>query len=81
MQGRKFFSELCLFLAVFLVIASGRAATISDRSGGTVYWGGKYVNVKPSNYTDSIGRRTRVDQMEVNMNNDIVTVKITGPVP
>ncbi len=79
MRGRNFFLEVCLFLAGFFVIASARAATINDRSGGAIYWGGKYVNVKPSNYTDSIGRRTRVDQMEVSMNNDIVTVKVTGP--
>jgi hypothetical protein len=52
---------------------------ISDRAGGTMYWGGKYVNIKPSGYSDVIGRRSAVDQMEVTMNNDIVTVKITGP--
>jgi MYXO-CTERM domain-containing protein len=47
--------------------------------GGLIYWGGKYVNVKPSQYSDVIGSRSRVDQMEVIMKDDIVTVKITGP--
>ncbi len=58
---------------------SAGATTISDRSGGTIYWGGKYVNIKPSRYSDVIGRRTAVDQMEVTMNNDVMSVKITGP--
>ena len=47
--------------------------------GGLIYWGGKYVNVKPSQQGDVIGRRSHVDQMEIIMKDDIVTVKITGP--
>jgi hypothetical protein len=57
----------------------GFGATITDRSGGAIYWGGKYVNIKPSHYGDVIGRRSAVDQMEVLMDNDVMTVKITGP--
>ena len=75
----KLFSVVCLVAATLLIIGSLGAVTISDRSGGAIYWGGKYVNIKPSAYTDAIGSRSKVDQMEVIMNNDIVTVKITGP--
>jgi hypothetical protein len=74
-----FFSAVCLFAIVLLGTLSVRAVTISDRAGGAIYWGGKYVNIKPSAYGDYIGRRTAVDQMEVIMSNDVVTVKITGP--
>ncbi len=77
--GGKLFSAVCLVAATLLIIGSLEAVTISDRSGGAIYWGGKYVNIKPSAHTDAIGSRSRVDQMEVIMNNDIVTVKITGP--
>jgi len=77
--GGRLFSLVCLVAATLFIIGSLGAVTISDRSGGAIYWGGKYVNIKPSGYTDAIGSRSRVDQMEVTMNNDIVTVKITGP--
>jgi hypothetical protein len=72
------FSGISLLLTLALV-TSGFAVTIADRSGGAIYWGGKYVNIKPSHYGDVIGRRSAVDQMEVTMTNDIMTVKITGP--
>ena len=72
-------SLLCLLACTLLIAGSSWAVTISDRSGGAIYWGGKYVNIKPSGYSDAIGRRSKVDQMEVIMNNDIVTIKITGP--
>lgn len=70
---------LFLCLALILFVAHGYAAVISDRAGGAIYWGGKYVNIKPSAYRDVIGRRTIVEQMEVMMNNDIMTITITGP--
>jgi hypothetical protein len=76
---RRVFSVVCLVLAGLFSTGSAQAVTINDRSGGAIYWGGKYINIKPSHYTDSIGRRTKVNQMEVIMSNDIVTVKITGP--
>lgn len=34
-------------LAPFLFVVTGHAVTISDRAGGAIYWGGKYVNIKP----------------------------------
>ncbi len=74
-----FFSAVCLFAVMLFAIGSTGAITISDRAGGAIYWGGKYVNIKPSGYTDVIGRRSAVDQMEVTMYNDVITVKITGP--
>jgi hypothetical protein len=64
---------------MLFAIGSAGAVTISDRAGGAIYWGGKYVNIKQSGYTDVIGRRSAVDQMEVTMYNDVITVKITGP--
>jgi hypothetical protein len=73
-------SYMVFFLVVIpFTMGTAQAVTISDRSGGAIYWGGKYVNIKPSRYTDSIGSRSKVDQMEVTMDNDIVTVRITGP--
>jgi hypothetical protein len=66
-------------LAFFLVVTTGHTVTISDRAGGTIYWGGKYVNIKPSMYTDVIGRRSTVDQMDVTLYNDVLTVTVTGP--
>ncbi len=76
---RKFFLSAVLFPALLLTSAVClHAAIISDRSGSAIYWGGKHVNIKPSHYTDSIGRRTNVDQMEVVVNDDIATVTITG---
>lgn len=68
-----------LFVVVSLLASSAQATTISDRVGGSIYWGGKYVNIKPSMYTDVIGRRSAVDQMEVLMQNDVLTVTISGP--
>jgi hypothetical protein len=73
------FSAVCIHAVLLLTVLNAGAVTISDRAGGTMYWGGKYVNIKPSGYSDVIGRRSAVDQMEVIMNNDVVTVKITGP--
>ena len=72
-------SVTCFLTAALLSVAIAQALVIDDRPGGTVYWGGKYVRVKPSAYTDSIGRGSAIDQMEVIMNNDVLTVKITGP--
>ena len=72
-----------IFFAVFMTLlftmGAGQAVVIDDRAGGAIYWGGKYVNIKSSRYGDVIGRRSAVDQMEVIMNDDVVTVKITGP--
>ena len=79
MSRKIFFSAVCLLAVVLLAILSAGAVTVSDRTGGAIYWGGKYVNIKPSGYGDVIGRRSAVDQMEVTMDNDIMTVKITGP--
>jgi hypothetical protein len=79
LSRKLLFSAVCLLPFVLLAILSAGAVTISDRAGGAIYWGGKYVNIKPSAYSDYIGRRTAVDQMEVIMSNDVVTVKITGP--
>ena len=79
MCWKVLFSAVCLHAVVLLSILTAGAITISDRAGGAIYWGGKYVNIKPSGYSDVIGRRSAVDQMEVIMNNDVVTVKITGP--
>lgn len=76
---RRIFSGILLLIALLLSTLPVQAATISDRSGGSIYWGGKYVNIKPSGYRDTLGSRTRVDQMEVVMKDDVVTVKITGP--
>ena len=73
------FKMVCLSLAMFLGMSGARAVVIPDRAGGNIYWGGKYVNIKPSRYGDYIGRMTAVDQMEVIMKDDVVTVKITGP--
>ncbi len=73
-----------IVFAVFLAVAAplftgvGQAAVIDDRAGGAIYWGGKYVKIKPSAYADVIGKRTEIDQMEVIMENDFMTVKITG---
>ncbi len=78
-KRKKIFCVVCFFMAMLLTMGTAQAVTISDRSGGAIYWGGKYVNIKPSGYTDAIGSRSRLDQMEVIMNNDIMTVKITGP--
>jgi len=78
-KRKEIFCVVWFFVAMLLTMGTAQAVTISDRSGGVIYWGGKYVNIKPSAYTDAIGSRSRVDQMEVTMNNDIVTVKITGP--
>jgi len=76
----KVLSLLGYFIPVFLLfLATGHAVTISDRAGGGIYWGGKYVNIKPSMHTDVIGRRSAVDQMDISMQNDVLTVKITGP--
>ena len=82
--GRKYIagrtlSALLLCVALTLCAVQGRATVISDRAGGAIYWGGKYVNIKPSAHSDVIGRRTIVDQMEVVMKNDIMTITITGP--
>jgi hypothetical protein len=79
MLRRVICSVVCLLTATLLCVTIAQAVVIDDRSGGTIYWGGKYVNVKPSAYTDSIGRGSAIDQMEVIMNNDVLTVKITGP--
>jgi hypothetical protein len=73
------FLAVCLFVTLLLFVGPGQAVMIDDRAGGTIYWGGKYVNIKPSRYGDVIGRRSAVDQMEVTMNDDIMTVTITGP--
>ena len=81
MIGKKsvlIFSGVSVLFALVLM-TSGFAVTIADRTGGAIYWGGKYVNIKPSHYGDVIGRRSAVDQMEVTMTNDIMTVRITGP--
>ena len=73
------FSAVCFSMVILLAMGTAQAVVIADRAGGAIYWGGKYVNIKPSSYGDVIGRRSAVDQMEVIMNNDVVTVKITGP--
>lgn len=71
---------LCLWWLLPAALAfSGASHVIQDANGGLIYWGGKYVNVKPSQQGDAIGRRSQVDQMVVIMKDDIVTVKITGP--
>jgi hypothetical protein len=66
-------------LAGAFLAANGHGAVIDDRAGGSIYWGGKYVNIKASAYKDFIGSRTAVDQVEVIMKDDMMTVKITGP--
>ena len=73
-----------LFSVASLVVGVALAlpvfgTTVTDRSGGTIYWGGKYVNIKPRHHGDVIGRRSAVDQMEVLMDDDVMTVKIMGP--
>lgn len=76
-------AQLVAALALLsLPVLSSRAAVphiINDSGSGLIYWGGKYVNIKPSQRGDVIGRRSQVDRMEVIMKDDIVTVKITGP--
>ena len=32
-------------LAGILLVANGHGAVIDDRAGGSIYWGGKYVNI------------------------------------
>jgi hypothetical protein len=76
--------KVILFMVCFLVVTLfttgiGQAIVIDDRTGSAIYWGGKYVNIKPSGYRDVIGNRSAVDQMEVIVTGDIMTVKITGP--
>ena len=73
------FLAVCLFMTLLLFVCPGQAVMIDDHAGGSIYWGGKYVNIKPPKYGDVIGRRSAVDQMEVTMNDDIMTVTITGP--
>ena len=76
---RVVFPVVSLVIGTLLIMRVTQAVVISDRAGGTIYWGGKYVNIKPSGYTDAIGSRSRVDQMEVIMKDDVLTVRITGP--
>jgi len=78
-KGKVTFSVVCFLAAILLGTGAAQATVIDDRLGGSVYWGGKYMNIKPSGYGDVIGRRSAVDRMEVTMNHDIMTVKITGP--
>jgi hypothetical protein len=73
------FSVICFLMAALLSMGIAQAVVIDDRAGGAIYWGGKYVKIKPSARGDAIGKRTAVDQMEVIMENDIMTVKVTGP--
>ena len=79
MYRKILFSVVCLLAVVLLTIRGAEAVTIHDRAGDAIYWGGKYVNIKPSGYADVIGRRSAIDQMEVIINNDVATIKITGP--
>lgn len=72
--------KVILFMVCFLVVTLfttgiGQAIVIDDRTGSAIYWGGKYVNIKPSGYRDVIGNRSAVDQMEVIVTGDIMTVK------
>jgi hypothetical protein len=76
---RMIFFVFCLSTSLLLITGACHAVVIDDRAGGAIYWGGKYVNIKANAYGDAIGTRSAVDQMEVIMNNDIMTVKITGP--
>ncbi|HME46425.1 MAG TPA: PEP-CTERM sorting domain-containing protein [Syntrophorhabdales bacterium] len=72
-------SMVCFLVVTLLTTGIGQAVVIDDRAGSAIYWGGKYVNVKPSGYRDVIGSRSAVDQMEVIVNGNVMTVKITGP--
>jgi hypothetical protein len=73
------FFMVCFLVVTLFTTGIGQAIVIDDRTGSAIYWGGKYVNIKPSGYRDVIGNRSAVDQMEVIVTGDIMTVKITGP--
>ncbi len=73
------FFTLCFIMTTFLITGTPRAATIPDSAGSNIYWGGRYVKVKPSAYADVIGRRSAVDRMEVIVRNEVMTVTVTGP--
>ena len=78
---KRGFQLAFFFCAAVLAFATASAAfVINDTKGsGQLYWGGNYVNVKPAEQGDVIGKRSAVDRMEVKLADDVMTVTITGP--